>query len=45
MGDIRVILPIYNSPTASLSQGKRQKKGKKHRGNLCRANTTKMDEK
>jgi hypothetical protein len=40
-----VIPPITDFPTASLLQGKRQKKGKKHEEKPRRANTTKWRKK
>jgi hypothetical protein len=44
-GDQLVIPPITDFPTASLTERKRQKRGRKHGENLRRANGAKLEAK
>jgi hypothetical protein len=44
-GDQLVIPPITDFPTASLTEGKRQKRGRKHGENLRRSNGAKLEAK
>jgi hypothetical protein len=44
-GDQLVIPPITDFPIASLTERKKQKGGRKHRENLRRAKTARLEEK